>query len=276
MTTLPPPGAPMPPNPSMPGGTDRLLALVEYLLAALLLFTLLIAPILGAIIGPVESDEPADGGAGSGGAVDDILGGAEAAATPVAVLFFLTLGFQVIQGSYPWIVSRRRNRTIESDWRFVSKLPDDIGVGLVLAVGCFFGAQIATVGAGRLVGLENTDDASNTGILTDNQGSPWLIGVILLVVVGAPLAEELLFRGFILRTLQKYFGAITAVVVSSILFAIPHWQPTATWQETIVLLTALGVVGLVLAIGAVVTDRLGPSVIAHFFFNLTGTIVTLI
>jgi len=118
----------------------------------------------------------------------------------------------------------------------------------------------------------NSDDASNTDILIDNKGSIWIIGVVFLVVVGAPLAEELLFRGLILRVLQKSFGSIFAVIASSILFAIPHWQPGATWQETTVLLTALGVVGMTLAIGAVLTNRLGPSVIAHFFFNGASTI----
>ena len=103
-----------------------------------------------------------------------------------------------------------------------------------------------------------------------------LVAIILLVVVGAPLVEELLFRGLILRNLQRWFGATFAIVASSVLFAIPHWQPDATWQETTVLLTALGMVGLVLAIGAVMTNRLGPSVIAHFFFNAAGTIITLV
>jgi membrane protease YdiL (CAAX protease family) len=145
----------------------------------------------------------------------------------------------------------------------------------LLAVCCFIGAQAATSGVAALVGLENTDDASNTDILVDNQDSIGIIGVIFLVVVVAPLVEELLFRGLILRILQKSFGSVFAIVATSILFAIPHWQVDASWQETVVLLSALGTVGLVLAIGAVITDRLGPAVIAHFFFNATGTVLTI-
>ena len=168
-----------------------------------------------------------------------------------------------------------RSASTEEDWRFVSSLPNDIFIGMLLAIGCFVGAQAATFGAAALVGLEDTDDASNTDILVDNQDSAWIIGVIFLVVVGAPLVEELLFRGLILRILQKSFGNLFAIVASSVLFAIPHWQPDASWQETVVLLSALAAVGLVLAIGAVATDRLGPSVIAHFLFNATGTFITL-
>jgi len=195
--------------------------------------------------------------------------------TPVYALFFGTLSFQIMQGAYPWLVSRRKGLGLGPDWKFAVSLPGDLGRGLLLAVGCLIGAQVATVGVALLVGLEDSNDASNTDILVDNQNSPWLIGVIFLVVIGAPLAEELLFRGLILRVLQKSFGKVLAVIVSSALFALPHWQAGASWQETAVLLTALGVVGLVLAIGAIVTDRLGPSIIAHFLFNAMGTILTL-
>ena len=203
------------------------------------------------------------------------IGGGDVADNPVYALFFGTAAFQVLQATYPWLVSRRKGLGIAEDWRFVSSLPNDIYIGLLLALGCFVGAQAATLGAAALVGLENTDDASNTDILVDNQNSPWIFGIIFLVVVGAPLAEELLFRGLILRVLQKSYGSVFAILASSLLFAIPHWQPNASWQETVVLLSALTAVGLVLAIGAVVTNRLGPSVIAHFLFNATGTLLTL-
>jgi len=203
------------------------------------------------------------------------IGGGDIADNPVYALFFGTAAFQVLQASYPWLVSRRKGLGLEEDWRFVSSLPNDIYIGLLLALGCFIGAQAATLGAAALVGLDNTEDASNTDILVDNKNSPWIYGIIFLVVVGAPLAEELLFRGLILRVLQKSYGRVFAILVSSLLFAIPHWQPDASWQETVVLLSALTVVGLVLAIGAVVTDRLGPAVIAHFLFNATGTLITL-
>lgn len=203
------------------------------------------------------------------------IGGDDVTDNPVYALFFGTAAFQFLQATYPWLVSRRKGLGIEQDWRFVSSLPNDIFIGLLLAVLCVIGSQAATLGSAALVGLDDTADASNTGILEDNKGSIWIVGVILLVVVGAPLAEELLFRGLILRILQKSFGSVFAVVASSLLFAIPHWQPDASWQETVVLLSALGTVGLVLGIGAVVTNRLGPAVIAHFFFNAIGTIVTL-
>jgi membrane protease YdiL (CAAX protease family) len=241
--------------------TSPSLLFVEIFLAAILFFALLVSPILGALIDLfADSDDPSV---------------SEVAQTSVFAIFILTLGFQVIQGCFPWVHSRRRGFTIAQDWHFRTELPGDLAAGAVMAIGCFGGAQLATRATAWLVRLKDTDDASNADILVDNKGSLWIIGVILLVVIGAPLAEELLFRGFLLRTLQRRFGSIFAIVVSSLLFTIPHWQADASWQETVVLLSALGVVGLVLAIGAVVTDRLGPPMIAHFLFNATGTLIAL-
>ncbi|MGY9081380.1 MAG: CPBP family intramembrane glutamic endopeptidase [Acidimicrobiales bacterium] len=236
---------------------------VEIFLAAMLLFALFVSPILGSLI-DAFADSDSDG-----------PGVSEVAEISVFTIFVLTLGFQIAQGCFPWIHSRRRGFTIGQDWHFHSKLPGDLGTGALMALGCFAGAQVATLGTAWLVGLSNTDDASNTDILVDNQGSPWIIGLVFLVIVGAPLAEELLFRGFLLRTLQRRFGSIFAIFASSLFFAIPHWQADASWQETIVLLSALGVVGLVLAVGTVVTGRLGPAIIAHLVFNATGTLIAL-
>lgn len=208
--------------------------------------------------------------------VAPIMGGGESVdATPVYGLFFGGLTFQVLVATYPWLISRWKGLGITLDWRLLPLRAADFKVGPLLAVCCFVGAQVATVVVAVLVGLENPDDASNSGVLTDSRGSMWLIGMIGLVVVGAPLAEELLFRGLMLRVLEKSFGSVFAVVVSSLLFALPHWQAAASWQEATVLLSAITVVGLVLAVGAVATGRLGPSIMAHFLFNLVGTISAL-
>jgi len=205
-----------------------------------------------------------------------IAGGGAGAATPVYALFFGTLAFQVLLATYPWLVSRRKGLGVAADWRFLPLRRTDIGIGLALAIGCFVGAQLATVVAAAVVGLENPDDASNSDVLTENQDSMWIIGIIVLVVVGAPIAEELLFRGLVLRVLEQSFGGVFAVFASSLLFALPHWQANASWQETVVLLSAIGVVGLVLAAGAVATGRLGPPIVGHLLFNGAGTFIALV
>jgi len=203
------------------------------------------------------------------------IAGGEVEDQPVYSIFFGTLAFQVLQAAYPWAVSKRKGLGLKRDWGFTAKLPADMGYGVLLAVGCAVGAYVATTIAAAIVGLENSEDASNTAIVTDNQDSPWLIGLIVLIVVGAPLAEELLFRGVLLRTIQKSFGTTAGIFGSSLLFMLPHIQADATWQETVVLWSALATVGVVLAIGAVKLGRIGPTIIAHLMFNSMGVLTAL-
>lgn len=85
-----------------------------------------------------------------------------------------------------------------------------------------------------------------------------LVFYLLACCVVAPILEELLFRGFILRSLQK-FGNVFAILISGILFGLFH----GNLQQAIP--TALG--GMVLAFIAIRSNSLIPCIIAHFFNN---------
>ena len=92
--------------------------------------------------------------------------------------------------------------------------------------------------------------------------------LVFLVVIGAPLAEEVFYRGLLLRSLRKRgLGTVAAVLISSAVFALSHFQA--------IQLPALFVFGLVAAMLAVKTGRLGPSIWAHVGFNLTSVVVLL-
>ena len=54
-----------------------------------------------------------------------------------------------------------------------------------------------------------------------------LVERIFLLVIVAPVTEELLFRGIILRGLLYRYGPVTAVGLSALLFALVHLNP---WQ----------------------------------------------
>lgn len=83
--------------------------------------------------------------------------------------------------------------------------------------------------------------------------------LILVVVVGAPVVEELFFRGLLLRALQARVGSVAAVVVSGILFGLAHFEPLQ--------LPVLAGFGVVLGVVALRTGRLGPGIFAHAAFN---------
>jgi membrane protease YdiL (CAAX protease family) len=86
------------------------------------------------------------------------------------------------------------------------------------------------------------------------------LSAIAALVVVAPLCEEFLFRGLILRGLRAYHGTVTAVGASALLFAFSHYRLPA------VILPALAA-GLVLGAVAVRTGSIWPPVAVHAAVN---------
>ena len=95
--------------------------------------------------------------------------------------------------------------------------------------------------------------------LTNTATGVGLVLLAVLVIVGAPLFEELFFRGLLLRSFQARVNDGVALLVSSALFAVAHFQ----WLQ----LPGLVLFGLVAGYLAQRTGRLGASIFAHAGFN---------
>lgn len=52
-----------------------------------------------------------------------------------------------------------------------------------------------------------------------------IVEALLLTCISAPLTEEIIFRGYIFKTINRYHGFIFSAVISSILFGISHIFP---------------------------------------------------
>ena len=101
----------------------------------------------------------------------------------------------------------------------------------------------------------------------DRASGPGLAVLALCIVIGAPLVEELFFRGLLQRSIHRRLGPAAAIGVSALLFGLTHFQP----------LQLLGLVafGVVLGVLAHRAGRLGPALVAHVAFNAT-TVVWLV
>lgn len=111
----------------------------------------------------------------------------------------------------------------------------------------------------RLSGPANTE----TGVVH----GAWQIAILLLfIAVGAPIVEELFFRGLILRSLTRWLGPVVGIVGSAVIFGLAHFEALQ--------LAGLILFGLVLAALAYKTGRLGPGMAAHCAFNAV-TVVSL-
>jgi membrane protease YdiL (CAAX protease family) len=85
---------------------------------------------------------------------------------------------------------------------------------------------------------------------------------LLAAVVVAPLAEEIFFRGLVLRGFLARYSVTKAVIASSLLFGLFHLNP---WQMLIALPLGLWYAWMVLRTGSVL-----PGMLSHAVVNATG------
>jgi membrane protease YdiL (CAAX protease family) len=97
--------------------------------------------------------------------------------------------------------------------------------------------------------------------LTDNAHGIGFYVLAVLLVVGAPLVEELFYRGLLLRSLKRYMPVPLSLIVCGVVFGAAHFN--------VLTLPGLALFGIVLAYLAERSGRLGPNVIAHAVFNAT-------
>lgn len=86
-----------------------------------------------------------------------------------------------------------------------------------------------------------------------------LFALSALVVIGAPLVEEIFFRGVLMGALKR-LGSAIAVLVSAVAFAFVHFGQLLAMPAFVVL-------GVVLALLVLGTRRLGPAIVTHATFN---------
>jgi len=126
-------------------------------------------------------------------------------------------------------------------------------------------ATVVVVNVARtLLGLP-VEASDQFGALDDTTATRIMIGVA--AVIGAPLFEELLFRGVVLHALLGW-GEAVAIAVSSALFGLTHVNPDLGLDQNVLLLVSTTTTGCVLAWRAHRSGRLGPSMVAHSAFNL--------
>ena len=89
-----------------------------------------------------------------------------------------------------------------------------------------------------------------------------LIVLILAVGLGAPIVEELFYRGLLQRPMFARFPTPAVVIGVAVVFALIHFRPVEY--------PGLFAAGLVFGLCAWRTDRLAMSMCAHMGFNAVG------
>lgn len=103
--------------------------------------------------------------------------------------------------------------------------------------------------------------------IADSAHGAFVIVLVLVVVVAAPLIEELMYRGLVQQGLTNSLGPVRGWILSAVLFAGIHLTPVE--------FPGLLVFALVLGWCYRRTDRLGMGIVAHMAFNATGLLVVM-
>ncbi|TQM44183.1 hypothetical protein FB388_1545 [Pseudonocardia cypriaca] len=140
----------------------------------------------------------------------------------------------------------------------------DVGLGLAFG----FGGLALTIPASIVyVAIVGEDATSAVGdVFGGIRAGPALAILVLVIVVFiAPACEEILYRGLLWGGIEKLAGRWVAFAVSTLLFAIAHFEFTRT--------PLLLVVAIPIAIARLYTGRLLASIVAHQVNNLLPGIV---
>lgn len=202
------------------------------------------------------------------------IGGALAAAPLIGEelsvfdLFGVVATFQAI-GVFVGLAVLARNRVPWREALNVRLAPEDIR-GLLDGAGLQIGLSIALALLIQLLGADlptqELVDAAGSAV----SGLDQVVVIVSLVVV-APVSEELVFRGVLLRGLQARYGPRAAIVGSAAAFALVHLLD----PNLLLAMPLFFVLGLALGHAAVRTGRLGRAVALHAGFNLVTAVAVL-
>jgi membrane protease YdiL (CAAX protease family) len=181
----------------------------------------------------------------------------------VGVLLATIVGQTVVVVGVLGLIARSKGRgSLRRDFGLTLRIRDapwlaaGVGLQILLAIALYPIAQLYDRDESQTV-VELLEDASGAGLL--------LFGAA--VVVLAPLAEELLFRGALLRALMRRTTPAWSVFGSALVFALVHplGDPGVGSVIVVPAILALGTVSGYLAVRS---GDLSRSIMLHAGFNL--------
>jgi membrane protease YdiL (CAAX protease family) len=162
------------------------------------------------------------------------------------------------------------SRSTRRDLGLAVRLPTDLVLGIVVGLAGLLAATAVQLALSPFPDLTGT----NTNFIEEQSGS--VVGTVVVVVstlIGAPIVEELFFRGLLQRSMARI--GLAAAFVQAIVFGLIHVTPSEGLGNVGIVL-GVGVFGLVLGLAARHFGRLGPTMIGHAVFNADAVIPLLL
>jgi uncharacterized protein len=182
------------------------------------------------------------------------------------VVLICSQNFAII-GWLALVARRKGTGSLRSDFGLTLRRPPAAWLADVpyffLGIGLQLAALLPIGLLNELYGHTAKQDVVNTA----DKASGWQIPVLALaIVLLAPLTEELLFRGTLLRSLLRKMTPENAVLVTAVVFGLVHvlGDPSV---GTLIALPAIILLGVCSGYQAVRTGNLSRSILMHMGFN---------
>jgi membrane protease YdiL (CAAX protease family) len=120
--------------------------------------------------------------------------------------------------------------------------------------------------AAIVIGLDVPISNNTDGIGEVDASRGYVIAVLVSAVVAAPVVEEMVFRGVVLRSLLSRLGPAVTIAVQGVLFGAAHVDPERGSGNVGLVLVLTGV-GVAFGTAAFLFRRIGPTIVAHGIFN---------
>jgi membrane protease YdiL (CAAX protease family) len=182
----------------------------------------------------------------------------------LAVLALNTIGFPLVG-----VVASKR-------WGS-GRVARDLGlhfrpVDLVLGIGGAVAMFTTVVVSGVILQAIRVPQTSNLDEYGTHPSAALIVFLLVLAGVIAPVVEEILFRGVLLRALTDRWSIPMAVVGQGAIFGCAHLLWDGGWGN-VGLIVPLAFVGMLLGFLARWTGRLGTSMVAHCAFNVAQVLL---
>jgi membrane protease YdiL (CAAX protease family) len=138
---------------------------------------------------------------------------------------------------------------------------------------------LASTGLRMVIGLVMAAVSGGAAAQQSNNlptGQFSVAGLVLLIVVVAiiaPVTEELMFRGLLLRTFMRRWSFWPAAWASSVIFGLMHTYEVGTVLGAVTLAAAVGSMGLVNCYLVRRTNRLLPGMLVHAVSNAVAILL---
>lgn len=185
-----------------------------------------------------------------------LLASLSATAAPELWIVLFPAVFELLFLAPVWLFTAHKYGASLRDLGFVRFRASALGIGVLLLIAVYVVTAIYSVVLARY-GLRAQSDMSP---VFEALSSPWPLVVVIVIV--APVVEEVFFRGFVFAGLRGRYGWGAAAAVSAAMFAVFHLELTFFIPAFLL--------GLLFAYVYHRSNSIWPGMILHVMVNSLG------